>query len=60
MKPGYEIKQNCFDNTLPNYIIVDNYKPLNLYTSYRWFGNTIKPYMLSEHTVAIFKIKPKP
>lgn len=56
MKPGYTVITNAwYLDFSPRYIECANYKPLNHVAFYGWINMPKN----DEHTVAIFKIKPK-
>ena len=57
MKPNYTVHPHTFKD-IPDFIVMDNFKPINEIHYYSWYGDTLKG-IISSHTVAIFKIKPK-
>lgn len=58
MKPGFKIIHASFVSNF-DIIIVDNYPSLKEVTMYQWNSKQHPGIMIGEHTVAIFKIKPK-
>ena len=61
MKPGYEIKDSKVSCGLtPQAIVQDNYHNTNIIRSYSVYSSVDVKYLVSEETVAVFKIKLKP
>lgn len=57
MQAGYRVEQST-PKDIPDIIICDNFESLGIVKFYNWVG-PIWECMLTDYTVAIFKIKPK-
>ncbi len=61
MKAGYDINDSLLYGMprIPDYIVLDNSEILHRVSFYPWHMRFLASSLLSNNTVAIFKIKPK-